>query len=84
MLEGIAVGAATALLAMLLQWTVRQIGAVTRNDRIEQAIKEIQQGQIAILTVLKPLIVAVKGEEHNGDLVKAEKELDEYLITRNK
>lgn len=82
MIEGILIGVITASAMIIINSFIRRVGANTRTDRLEQKMEKMMEGQIAILTVLRPTIVAIKGDKHNGDLVHAEQILDEYLIRK--
>jgi len=82
MLEGIITGIIIAIASILINALVRRTGVQTRTDRLEKEVEDLKRGQIAILEVLRPLIVALQGGKPNGELEQASRRLDEYLIKK--
>ena len=82
MIEGIVVGVIIAIATILINALVRRTGVKTRTDRLEEDIEELKEGQVAILEVLLPLILALKGGKPNGEVERALQRLNEYMIKK--
>lgn len=82
MIEGIIIGVAIGVVMLIINRVMARVDVQTRTDRLEIDIKELKEGQKAILEVLLPLVLALKGGKPNGEVERALKRLNEYLIQK--
>lgn len=80
MLEGVIIGIIIGVVMLIINAFIHRTGIQTRTDRLEKDIEELKEGQIAILEVLLPLILALKGNKPNGEVERALQRLNDYII----
>lgn len=80
MVEGIVVGIIIAVATIIINAFFRRADIKTREDRLAEDVEALKQGQVAILEVLLPLVLALKGGKPNGELERALKRLNDYII----
>lgn len=80
MIEGIVVGVVIGVVMLVINGIVHKVNIQTRTDRLEKDIEELKAGQVAILEVLLPLILALKGGKPNGEVERAMQRLNDYII----
>lgn len=80
MLEGIVIGVVIGVVMLVVNALVHRARIQTRTDRLEEDMEALKQGQITILEVLLPLVLALKGNKPNGEVERALQKLNEYII----
>lgn len=80
MLEGIIIGVVVGVVMLIVSGLLQRANVQTRTDRLEKDIEELKAGQVAILEVLLPLVLALKGNKPNGEVENALKRLNDYII----
>ena len=82
MLEGIIVGVIIAVITILINAFVHRTGIQTRNDRIEQKVDDIEEGQKVVFKALLALLIAQHDGKTNGECEDALRSLNEFLIKK--
>lgn len=80
MVEGIIIGVVIGVVMLVINGLLHRANVQTRTDRLEKDIEELKAGQVAILEVLLPLVLALKGNKPNGEVENALKRLNDYII----
>ena len=80
MIEGIIIGVVIGVVMLVINGLLHRANVQTRTDRLEKDIEELKAGQVAILEVLLPLVLALKGNKPNGEVENALKRLNDYII----
>lgn len=80
MIEGIIIGVVVGVVMLIVSGLLQRANVQTRTDRLEKDIEELKAGQVAILEVLLPLVLALKGNKPNGEVENALKRLNDYII----
>lgn len=81
-LIGILTGIGVFLITFTISAFIRRAGFESRNDRMQEAIENILKENRVQMQVLLPLVMAVRGDRPNGELERAMKLLEEYMINK--
>lgn len=82
MLEGIIIGICVGVGMLLINTAIQRAGIRTRNDLILEKLQKLEDGHEVTMQVLLPLVLAVHGDKPNGEVERALRLLNDYLIKK--